>query len=57
MELAYMIGIYESGGHCPGKAEGINTTTKGLEDVIDIDDIKIFFDCTVLKAICIMHLC
>lgn len=50
MELAYMIGIYESEGIARAKAEGINTTTKGLEDVIDIEDIKIFFDCTGAKG-------
>jgi len=50
LELAYMIGIQESDGIQRARAAGIPTTTNGLSDAIDEDDIKIFFDCTGAKS-------
>lgn len=50
MEVEYVVGRRESKGLELARKEGIKTTSKGLEDILDIEDIKIFFDSTGAKG-------
>ncbi|TDS25713.1 acetaldehyde dehydrogenase (acetylating) [Halanaerobium congolense] len=51
MKLDTVVGIdSESEGLARAAKKGYNTTYKGLEDVIDKEEIKIYFDATLAKA-------
>lgn len=50
LEMSCMVGIVESEGIKRAKRLGFETTTKGIETILDRDDIKIVFDATGAKA-------
>lgn len=50
LEMAYMVGIVESEGIRRARGLGFETTTQGVEAILDRDDIKIVFDATGAKA-------
>lgn len=50
LEMAYMVGIVESEGIRRAAKLGFETTTKGVEAILDREDIKIVFDATGAKA-------
>lgn len=50
LEMAYMVGIVESEGIRRARGLGFETTTKGVEAILDREDIKIVFDATGAKA-------
>lgn len=46
IEVAYVVGVKESRGIDIAKDFGIPTTIKGIDEMLDVDDIKLAFDCT-----------
>jgi acetaldehyde dehydrogenase len=49
LELDYVVGIKESDGLRIAREMGIKATSKGIKEILDIDDIKIVFDATGAK--------
>lgn len=49
IELEYVVGIQESEGIEIAKKYGVKTTTNGIKDILDVEDIKIVFDSTGAK--------
>ncbi|MCI9176327.1 MAG: acetaldehyde dehydrogenase (acetylating) [Lachnospiraceae bacterium] len=50
LEMSHMVGIVESEGIRRARKLGFETTTEGVEAILDIDEIKIVFDATGAKA-------
>lgn len=50
LEMSYMVGIVESEGIRRARKLGFETTTEGVEAILDKDEIKIVFDATGAKA-------
>lgn len=50
LEMSCMVGIVESEGIKRAKGLGFETTTKGVEAILDREDIRIVFDATGAKA-------
>lgn len=50
LEMAYMVGIVESEGIRRARRLGYETTTRGVEEILDREDIRIVFDATSAKA-------
>jgi len=46
LEVAYVVGVKESPGIEIAKGFGIPTTIKGIEEMLEVDDIRIVFDST-----------
>jgi len=50
LEMGMMVGIVESEGLKRAQSMGIKTSTRGIDAVLEDDDIKIVFDATTAKA-------
>ncbi len=46
LDVAFVVGVKESRGIEIAKGFGIPTTIKGIDEMLDVEDIKIVFDCT-----------
>lgn len=50
LQMEYMVGIVESEGIRRARKLGFQTTTNGIQDILDKEEIKIVFDATGAKA-------
>lgn len=46
LEVAYVVGVKESRGIEIAKSHGIPATINGIDEMLEVDDIRIVFDCT-----------
>ncbi|GAB6276549.1 MAG: acetaldehyde dehydrogenase (acetylating) [Rectinema sp.] len=46
LDVAFVVGVKESRGIEIAKGFGIPTTIKGIDEMLDVEDIRIVFDCT-----------